>query len=52
MKTVFLKHISDLLRCGKVRGDVGDEVNSLNRIIKPFNDDLIANRLRNRRRKV
>ena len=49
---VYVKHISDCLRCGKVRGDVGDEVNGLNSIIKPFNNDLIANRLRNKRRKV
>ena len=45
MKTVFLKHISDCLRCGKVGGDAVDEVNGLNSTIKPFSVDLIDNRL-------
>ena len=52
VKTIFLKHISDCLRYGKVRGDVDDNVNGLKRIIMPINDDLIYNRLLNRRRNV
>ena len=52
MKPVFFKHISDSPRYGKVRGDVGDKVNNLKSIIMPINDDLIDNRLLNRRRNV
>ena len=52
VKTVFFKHISDCPRYGKVRGDVGDKVNNLKSIIMPINDDLIDNRLLNRRRNV
>ena len=52
MEFVFLKHISDCLKCDKVRYDVVDEFDDLNSIINPFNSDLIDNKLLVIRRKL
>ena len=48
----FLKHISDCLRCDRVRDGVIDEVSGLTSIIKLTNGDLIDNRLFIVRRKL
>ena len=45
VNTVFLKHICDYLRCDRVEDNIVDEVNDLNNIIEPFNNDLIDNKL-------
>jgi hypothetical protein len=45
VNTIFLKHISDYLGCDRVEDDIVDEVDNLNNIIKPFNNDLIDNKL-------
>ena len=45
MKMVCLKHISNCLKCDKVRYDVVDEFGGLNSIINTSNSDLIDNKL-------
>ena len=45
MNTVFLKYISDYLRYDRVEDDISDKVSGFNSIIKPFNNDLIDNKL-------
>ena len=52
MKINFLKHIPDCLKCDRVRGDIINEVNSLNSIIKPFSNNLMDNKLLIIRRKL
>ena len=52
MSIVFLKHICDCLGCDRVVHGVVDNVGGLNRITKPFSDDLMNNRLFVPRRKL
>jgi len=52
VKIVFLKHISDCLKCDKVRDDTIDGFDGLNNIIKPFSSDLTNNKLLIIRRKL
>jgi len=52
VKIVFLKHISDCLKCDRVKGDIINEVNGLNSTIKPSNGDLTNNKLLIIRRKL
>jgi hypothetical protein len=49
---VFLKHICGCLGCDRVVHGVVDKVGGLNSITKPFNDDLMDNRLFVARRKL
>ncbi len=45
MKIVFLKHISNWLKCDRVRGDIVYGFDNLNSIIKPSSGDLTNNKL-------
>ena len=45
MKMVCLKHISNCLKCDKVRYDIVNEFGGLNSIINTSNSDLMDNKL-------
>lgn len=52
MKMVCFKHISNCLKCNKVRYDIVDEFGGLNSIINTSNSDLMDNKLLVIRRKL